>query len=152
MFQPKKASYEIHMSNKNESSGFSKIHLFDLNMAQYLNQMSDSIDVWAPEKLYCFRPNVLFEYTDPKTKLKCRCWVDIVLGDPQFERARNGSITGLDRLSGDDWKILQCRLVSRRGHVGLISSTIGDRPISAIKQMSRRLTSHERSWFRARQP
>lgn len=80
-FNLKTASYEIQMSSKNESQGFIKIHTFDLNMAQYLNQISHSIDVMNLEQIYTHRPDTLFEYTDPKSKIKCKVWIDIELGD-----------------------------------------------------------------------
>lgn len=84
-FNLKTASYEIQMSTKNESQGFSKIHTFDLNMAQYLNQISHSIDVMNLDQIYAHRPDTLFEFNDPKTKLVCKVWIDIELGDRQYE-------------------------------------------------------------------
>lgn len=85
VFHEKKASYEIQMSNKNDSTNFNRIHTFEINMAQYLNQVSDNIDLEALQQIHVLKPNVLFEYTDPKSKLKCKVWVDIELGDVRYQ-------------------------------------------------------------------
>jgi len=39
-------------SSKSEKDGFTKVHNFELNMAHYLNNISEFIDVTKPQQTY----------------------------------------------------------------------------------------------------
>jgi len=73
------------MSTKGPNEKFNKIHDFNINMAHYINQNADNFDLGSLNKIYVFKPNVLFE--NDKTALKV--WIDIEIGDKSNQSTKD---------------------------------------------------------------